>query len=653
VKNLDEKLAALPTEPGVYLMKDARGEVIYVGKAANLRSRVRSYFQDRTGDSRAFIPLLDRILGDIEVVLVGTEKEALLLENELIKKHQPRFNVKLRDDKNFICLRIDATHPYPRLEVVRRFKRDGARYFGPYASAASIRESMRIINRFFGLRTCSDHVLETRKRPCLLYQIGRCPAPCVLPIPPEQYRRSVEEVLLFLEGRADELTEALRARMRSAASGLRFEEAARVRDQLYAIERSLERQKIAHTEPVDQDVFGLYREGDRLLFYALYVRRGRITGGQAFPLSGQEFPTEELLPSFVNLYYDNDNVVPKEVLLPLGAEEAALEAMADLLTEKRGDKVRVLVPRRGDKLELVQMAARNAEAAFQDRKRSKEEVDAILEKLRDRLHLGRVPRRIECYDISHFQGATIVASQVATTDGELDKARYRRFRIKSVTSQDDFASMYEVISRRLRRGIKEEDLPDLIVIDGGKGQLASASAAMKDLGVEKLDVVGLAKSREVEVEAPLVEGSARDAPAERSPERVFLVGKRDPVVLPQNSAELFMLTRLRDEAHRFAITYQQKLMRRRNFRSVLEDIPGVGEGRKKALLRHFGSLKRVRAAAIEELAAVEGVGAAVAERIHGFLHPDGVEEEGTEPDPVREASLEDAAFAEGGGEERS
>ncbi|HVE86600.1 MAG TPA: excinuclease ABC subunit UvrC [Myxococcales bacterium] len=653
MKNLDEKLAALPTEPGVYLMKDARGEVIYVGKAANLRSRVRSYFQDRTGDSRAFIPLLDRILGDIEVVLVGTEKEALLLENELIKKHQPRFNVKLRDDKNFICLRIDATHPYPRLEVVRRFKRDGARYFGPYASAASIRESMRIINRFFGLRTCSDHVLETRKRPCLLYQIGRCPAPCVLPIPPEQYRRSVEEVLLFLEGRADELTEALRARMRSAASGLRFEEAARVRDQLYAIERSLERQKIAHTEPVDQDVFGLYREGDRLLFYALYVRRGRITGGQAFPLSGQEFPTEELLPSFVNLYYDNDNVVPKEVLLPLGAEEAALEAMADLLTEKRGDKVRVLVPRRGDKLELVQMAARNAEAAFQDRKRSKEEVDAILEKLRDRLHLGRVPRRIECYDISHFQGATIVASQVATTDGELDKARYRRFRIKSVTSQDDFASMYEVISRRLRRGIKEEDLPDLIVIDGGKGQLASASAAMKDLGVEKLDVVGLAKSREVEVEAPLVEGSARDAPAERSPERVFLVGKRDPVVLPQNSAELFMLTRLRDEAHRFAITYQQKLMRRRNFRSVLEDIPGVGEGRKKALLRHFGSLKRVRAAAIEELAAVEGVGAAVAERIHGFLHPDGVEEEGTEPDPVREASLEDAAFAEGGGEERS
>jgi excinuclease ABC subunit C len=653
VKNLEEKLAALPTEPGVYLMKGTSGEVIYVGKAANLRSRVRSYFQDRTGDSRAFIPLLDRLLGDIEVVLVGTEKEALLLENELIKKHQPRFNVKLRDDKNFICLRLDQRHPYPRLEVVRRFKNDGARYFGPYASATSIRESMRIINRFFGLRTCSDHVLETRKRPCLLYQIGRCPAPCVLPIPPEQYRQSVEEVLLFLEGRADELTGALEARMKAAAAGLRFEEAARVRDQLYAIERSLERQKIAHTDPVDQDVFGIYREGDRLLFYALYVRRGRITGGQAFPLGGQEFPTEELLLSFVSLYYDNDNLVPKEVLLPLGAEEAALEALAEVLTEKRGDKVRVLVPKRGEKLELVQMAGRNAEAAFQDRKRSKEEVDAILEKLKDRLHLGRLPRRIECYDISHFQGATIVASQVASSDGELDKARYRRFRIKSVASQDDFASMYEVITRRLRRGLKEEDLPDLIVIDGGKGQLASAHAAMKDLKVEKLDVVGLAKSREIEVEV-----SPSDAPVERSPERIFLVGRRDPIVLAQNSAELFMLTRLRDEAHRFAITYQQKLMRRRNFKSVLEDIPGVGEGRKKALLRHFGSLKRVRQAGIEELAAVEGVGAAVAERIHGFLHPDG-EEEGAERDPVREASLEDAALVnvnevrEGGREEPS
>jgi excinuclease ABC subunit C len=650
VNGLSEKLAGLPAEPGVYLMKDRQGEVIYVGKAANLRNRVRSYFQDRTGDTRAFIPLLDRLLGDIEVVLVGTEKEALLLENELIKKHKPRFNVKLRDDKNFICLRVDPSHPYPRLEVVRRFKNDGARYFGPYASASSIRESMRIINRFFGLRTCSDHVLANRKRACLLHQIGRCPAPCVLPIPPEEYGKSVQEVLLFLEGRADELTSALRARMKAAAQALRFEEAARVRDQLYAIERSLERQKIAHTEPVDQDVFGLHREGDRLLFYALYVRHGRITGGQSFPLSGQEFPAEELLVSFVNLYYAHDNFVPREVLLPLEAE--GLEGLADLLSERKGERVRVLVPRRGDKLDLVKMAHKNAEAAFHERKRSKDEVEAILERLRARLHLSRVPRRIECYDISHFQGATIVASQVATTDGELDRSRYRRFRIKSVSSQDDFASMYEVISRRLKRGIAEEDLPDLIVIDGGKGQLASAQAAMRDLKVEKVDVVGLAKSRDLEAEVAPQDAAKRDEARDRSPERIFLPGKKDPIVLPQNSAELFMLTRLRDEAHRFAITYQQKLMRRRSFKSVLEDVPGVGEGRKKALLRHFGSLKRIREASIEELAEVEGLGPAVAERLHTFLHGGargGGDAEETE-DAVREASLEDAGLGPGPGQ---
>ena len=628
---LTEKLASLPSAPGVYLMKDADGAVIYVGKAVNLRNRVRSYFT-RTTDSRAFIPLLDELVGDLDTVLVGNEKEALLLENELIKKHKPRFNVQLRDDKNFICLRLATNQPYPRLEVVRRFKKDGARYFGPYSSASSIRETLRIINRYFQLRTCSDHALENRRRPCILYQINRCPAPCVYPISEEAYAKSVEEVILFLEGKAGELVEALRMRMKAAAAGLRFEEAARVRDQLFAIERSLERQKIAITEPLDQDVFSLYREGDRLLIYALYVRRGRITGGQGFPFSGQEFPDDELLASFINLYYDNENFVPKEVLLP--AEPEGISALADLLSDRKGEKVRVLVPRRGEKLELVKMSQRNAEQAFQDRKRTKEETGAILENLKERLHLARVPKRIECYDISHFQGATIVASQVAVTDGELDKSRYRHFKIKSIAGQDDFASMHEVISRRLARGVREGDLPDLIVIDGGKGQLASAQAAMRDLGVTGVEMVALAKSRELD------EGGSEDE-ANRSPERLFLVNRKDPLVLKQNSAELFLLTRIRDEAHRFAITFQQRLMRRRNFRSVLEDIPGVGEGRKRALLRHFGSLKRVRAASIEELSEVEGLGSAVAERIHAFLHGD-AHKVGPAEDTIREASLEDA-----------
>ncbi|MCK8496374.1 excinuclease ABC subunit UvrC [Myxococcus sp. MISCRS1] len=625
---LQEKLDALPTEPGVYLMKDRRGQIIYVGKAINLRSRVRSYFT-RTGDTRVFVSLLDELLGDLETVLVHNEKEALLLENELIKKHRPRFNVLLKDDKQFISLRLDRTHAYPRLEVVRKYERDGARYFGPYSSAGAIRETLRIINRYFRLRTCTDHVLANRKRPCLLFQIGRCPAPCVYPVPEDDYRRSVDEVVMFLEGKASELVEGLRLRMKRAAQDLKFEEAARVRDQLLAIERSLERQKVATTDFKDQDVFALYREGDRILFYVLWVRQGRLNGGQAFPFGSQEFPNEELLASFVNLYYDQGSFVPEEVLLPLEPEDG-LAGLEGLLTERKGERVRVMVPKRGEKHELVKMAEKNAEQAFIERRRTKDETDQVLSRLQQRLGLRNFPRRMECFDISHFQGSAIVASQVAVTDGEADKSRYRKYKIKTLEKQDDFASMYEVVTRRLKRGQEDGDLPDLLVIDGGKGQLASAHAAMKDLGVDTVDVVGLAKSRDLEV-------FDRDAESARSPERVFVVGRKDPIVLAQNSAEMFMLTRMRDEAHRFAITFQKQVLRKSRVRSALEDIPGVGEVRRKALLKHFGSLKRVGEASIEELAEV--VGPAVAERVHAGLH--GHPDEEAE-DPVREASLDDA-----------
>jgi excinuclease ABC subunit C len=624
---LEAKLDALPTEPGVYLMKDRRGEIIYVGKAINLRNRVRSYFT-RTGDTRAFVSLLDQFLGDLETVLVHNEKEALLLENELIKKHKPRFNVLLKDDKQYISLRLDRTQAYPRLEVVRRYQKDGARYFGPYSSASAIRETLRIINRYFHLRTCTDHVLANRQRPCLLHQIGRCPAPCVYPVPENEYRKSVDEVVLFLEGKAGELVEGLRARMKQASRELKFEEAARVRDQLLAIERSLERQKVATTDFKDQDVFAFHRDGDRLLVYVLYVRQGRLNGGQAFPLGSQEFPDEELIPSFVNLYYDQGNFVPEEVLLPLDIEER--EGMEALLTERKGERVRVMVPKRGEKRDLVDMAQKNAEQAVLERRRTKDETEAVLRRLQERLHLRHLPRRMECFDISHFQGSSIVASQVAATDGEIDKSRYRRYRIKTLEKQDDFASMHEVITRRLKRGQEEGDLPDLLVIDGGKGQLASALAAAKDLGIEGVDIISLAKSRDLDVHD-------RDEESARSPERVFIPHRKDPIVLRQNSAELYLLARLRDEAHRFAITFQQKSMRKGNFHSVLEEIPGVGQTRKKLLLRHFGSLKRVKEAPIEELAEV--LGPTVAERVHAALH--GHPEEDSE-DPIREASLADA-----------
>jgi excinuclease ABC subunit C len=485
------------------------------------------------------------------------------------------------------------------------------------------------------LRTCSDHALHNRRRPCLLYQLGRCPAPCVYPVSRDEYGQSVEEVALFLEGRGGELLDALRDRMKAAASLQRFEDAARLRDQLFAVERSLERQRVAIAEyrDIDVDVFGFHREADRLLFYVLYVRRGRLNGGQSFYFSGQEFPTEELLESFINLYYDRGNVVPKEVLVPL-EPEGGVEGLAELLSERKGEKVRVVFPKRGEKRELQALSNRNAEQALTDRKRSKDETEHVLERLQQRLHLSKVPHRMECFDISHFQGASIVASQVASVDGEADRSRYRRFRIKSVAQQDDFASMYEVMTRRLTRGLAEGDLPDLLIVDGGKGQLGSAQAAMKDLGIEGLDIVGLAKSRDLDVVRSDVEATPK------SPERVFVMGLKDPIVLPQNSPELYMLVRLRDEAHRFAITYQQTRMRRGNFRSTLEDIPGVGAGRRRTLLKHFGSLRRVRDATIEELAEVEGFSTALAERVHGFLHEP--KSESDSEDALRAESLQDA-----------
>jgi excinuclease ABC subunit C len=633
---LEQRLETLPHQPGVYLMKDKGGRVIYVGKAVNLASRVRSYFNPGSSDTRAFVALLDRLLGSLETVVVTSEKEALLLENELIKKHRPRFNVQWRDDKQFLCLRLSNEHRYPRLEMVRRPRRDGARYFGPYASASSIRETVRVVNRFFQLRTCSDHVLESRKRPCLLHQIGRCPAPCVKPIPPEDYGRNVDAVTLFLEGRSEPLLESLRGRMKQASSKLEFEEAARLRDQLIAIERSIERQAIASTEAIDQDVFGLFREGDRITLYSLFVRGGRISGGQAHHFQS-EFPDDELVSSFVNQYYADDAFVPREVLLAGSPNEP--EALAELLSERKGEKVRVLVPERGEKVSLVKLASKNAERAFSERKRTADEVEVTLERLKERLHLTKLPRRMECFDISHFQGSALVASQVASVDTEPDPSRYRHYKLKTVTGNDDFASMHEILSRRLKRGLEEGDLPDLIVIDGGKGQLASASAAMRDLGVTGVDLVSLAKSRDLDSPLP-------DTQQDRSPERVFLVGRKDPIVLPQNSPELFALTRLRDEAHRFAITFQRKLNRKRGLSSALDQVPGVGSTRRTALLRQFGSVRRLKEASIEELAEVDGIGPAVAERLHAFLHAPKARMAEAAPDDddaVREASLEDAS----------
>jgi excinuclease ABC subunit C len=665
-EQLQQKLATLPTQPGCYVMKDKAGAVVYVGKAVNLRARVGQYFQERSGDTRAFIPFLEDLLGDVEVMITQSEKDAVLLENELIKKYRPRFNIKLRDDKNFISLRLSTTHPYPRLEVVRRIKKDGARYFGPFASASSIRETLSIVNRHFQLRTCTDSVMSNRRRPCLQYQIKRCPAPCVYSVPQEEYRRSVDEVALFLEGKADELTGQLAGRMKDAAGKLEYERAAQLRDQLHAIERSLEKQRTVLGDLLDEDVLGFYREGPALEIHLLFFRNGRLTGGRSFGFSKQEFPTEELLESFLDQYYESGAFVPKELLLPIHLPDSEMREV--WLSDKKGERVRVHVPERGEKVRLLEMAMENARQSYEEKARSQKSQLEALTRLQSRLRLPRLPRRIECFDISTFQGQLTVGSQVLFTDGEPDKSGYRLFKVRGEAAGDDFASMFQVLTRRLKRGIEEQNLPDLLVIDGGKGQLNVARAALKEVGLGLPDVplAGLAKSRVLEDEArfaarqgfrvaeawaekagpepdvPQFGDTVRQpsdeaaAPAqrrgrsrqkgrfvksdiERSPERVFLPGQKNPVVLRQNTSELHLLARLRDEAHRFAITFHRKLRRERNFRSVLEEIPGIGDKRKRGLLAHFGSLKRIRAASAEEIAQVEGFNLQLAERVQRFL----------------------------------
>ncbi len=661
---LKRKLETLPTQAGCYLMKDKAGEVIYVGKATNLRARVAQYFQERSSDTRAFIPFLEDLLGDVEVTITPSEKDAVLLENELIKKLRPRFNVKLRDDKNFISLRLSGTHPYPRLEVVRRVKKDGARYFGPFASASSIRETLSLVNRHFQLRTCTDSVMSNRRRPCLQYQIKRCPAPCVYSVSQEEYRRSVDEVALFLEGKADELTTQLEGRMKDASGKLEFERAAQLRDQLHAIERSLEKQRTVLGDQLDQDVLGYHREGPALEIFLEFFRGGRLTGGRGFSFSRQEFPTEELLSSFLDQYYESGAFIPKELLLPIELPDASMREI--WLSEKKGERVRVYAPERGEKVRLVEMAMENARQSFEEKARTRKSQLEALTRLQSRLRLPRLPRRIECFDISTFQGQLTVGSQVVFTDGEPDKGGYRLFKVRGEAAGDDFASMFQVLTRRLKRGIEEQNLPDLLVVDGGKGQLNVARAALRELGLGLAEVplAGLAKSRVLEDEErfaarqgfrvaeawaekagpepevpQIAEGGPGEAPAsapprrgrsrqkgrfvkseiERSPERIFLPGQKNPVVLRQNTSELHLLARLRDEAHRFAITFHRKLRRERNFRSVLEEIPGIGEKRKRALLGHFGSLKRIRNATAGEVAQVEGFNLQLAERVQRFL----------------------------------
>jgi excinuclease ABC subunit C len=621
----EDVLDRVPSEPGVYLFKDASGKVIYVGKAVNLRSRVRQYFR-AGGDERFFVAagFLGRAVADVETMVVSSAKEALLLENHLIKKHQPRFNVKLRDDKQYLVLRLQVppTDPssgtpmrrlFPRVEVVRNIKDDDARYWGPFHSATSARETLRILNRHFQLRTCTDHVLETRGKVCLQYQIKRCPGPCAMAVEPAAYREQVEDVSMFLGGKDKELVGRLRQRMTARAEAEDYESAAHLRDSIGAVERTLTKQHIVQDDFVDQDVWGLHREGDVVDVVVLFVRAGKWIGRRTFVAKEQEVPDEEVVSDIVQQYYGTGTYIPDEVVLPVTLED--VDVVADWLGSARGKKVKIIEPQRGVRARLIELAEKNAATAATARKGKDDDTEASLKKLQERLSLRRLPRRIECYDIAHIQGTDTVASMVTFVDGVAARALYRKFKIRSAEN-NDFASMYEVLSRRFKRADKGDPAwarPDLVVIDGGKGQLASAVAALEDLkvpllGDDGLDVVGLAKERD------LTGGTA--------PDRVYLRNVKDAVQLRPNSTELFVLARIRDEAHRFANTFHQDRRGKSSLRSQLDDVPGIGETRRKALLRHFGSVKAVREATVEQLAAAPGMTRKAAEAVARHLAPD-------------------------------
>lgn len=606
--NLENKVSQLPRSPGVYIMKSARGEVLYVGKASNLKSRVSSYFSKESA-SRYQIQFLMSKVTDLESLITSNAKEALLLENTLIKKHRPRYNVHLKDDKSYVSLKLSLKDPYPRLYITRRIKKDGSLYFGPYASVVGVREVVDLIERHFRLRTCNDHDFRNRVRPCLQYQIRRCDAPCVGFVTAEAYTETVRQVRLFLEGKNLELKAMISASMKAAAAREAFEEAARFRDFLEDIDRTLERQKVVSHDPHSRDVVGFYREGEAVMLDVMMVRDGMLQDRRHFFFKTPE-EDEELLASFLTQYYEEGKFIPPEILLPRDLEAGA--AVEEILGERAGRKVEIHRPKRGEKAELGALAARNAEQAFASRQQKEQDVQEVLAQLQDKLSLRNLPRRIECYDISNFQGKESVGSLVSFFEGKPDKSRYRHFKIKSVPGADDFASIYEVIYRRLQRGREAErgessidwELPDLIVIDGGKGQLSAAAQAFKDLEVETVDLISLAKSR-LEGEDNPLEKTPIDQ-RQRSVDRVFQRNRKDPVFFPPNSSALFLLMQTRDEAHRFGIEHHRRLRKKRTLYSALDDIEGVGKVRRQKLLKHFGSLKRIKDAPPETLADIMG-----------------------------------------------
>ncbi len=610
---LEATLKRLPDRPGVYLMKDRRGDVLYVGKAQSLRSRVRSYWQKHVpaGEIHRIRSVIDRV-ADVEVTEVDSVSEALLLEANLIKRYRPRFNVRLKDDKSYPYIKVTLGDDFPRVERTRKLVNDGSRYFGPYASASSVDESMNLVRRLFPFRTCTIDIRDGERalqRPCLLYHIKRCQGPCIEAISKDDYRADIQQVELFLEGRQETLVKALQREMASAAERQDYERAAQHRDKIRAVERTMESQKMAAFARTELDLVGMARQDNQAAMTLFAIRDGKMIGREVYLLdAAREATDDEVLGSFLEQYYARATSIPREVYVPAGLGEAA--DLVAFLSERRGGPVHLNVPQRGEKRSLLELATRNATDTLA-REHARWLADqgktlAALEQLAEALGLPGPPLRIECYDISNFQGSESVGSMVVFEDGKPRTGEYRRFRIRTVQGPNDFASHQEVLRRRFRavksgeEGSEEERrwaMPDLVIVDGGKGQVSAAKAVLDELGLHDLPLAGLAKERE----------------------ELFLPDQAEPIVLPPTSSALYLVQRLRDEAHRFAITYHRTLRDKRTVRSAFDDLPGVGPKRKRELLKVFGSIKRVREAPVEQIAAVPGISRALAERIKATL----------------------------------
>ncbi|MBX6752922.1 MAG: excinuclease ABC subunit UvrC [Thermorudis peleae] len=604
-EHLAERLAALEPAPGVYLMKDAQGNVIYVGKAASLRARVRSYFGSRSGMDAKTRELVEHI-ADFEVIRTDTETEALILENELIKRYRPRYNILLRDDKTYPFIRI-TNEPYPRVIATRRLVQDGSRYFGPYPSAGAVHRTLELLKRLFPYRACDIEITGNASRPCLYYHIGRCAGPCIGAVSQQEYQQIIEHVVCFLEGKGDDLLPALRAQMEEAAERLDFEQAARLRDEIRAIEHVLQHQKIVTGRNESFDVLAVAQgAGGDACVQVSTVRNGKLLGSESYMMAGARVDDtpSAILTSFVTQFYQQAVQIPPEIVLQYPVDDEAM--IAAWLTERRGSTVKLTVPKRGLRRELVEMTQKSAQQNLEQHRvrwlNDEQRTTMALSELADALGLDRLPRRIECFDVSNLHGTNAVASMVVFEQAKPKKSDYRRFQIKSVEGPNDFAMLQEAIRRRYRRALAEEQteswrsLPDLIIVDGGKGQLNAACEVLRELGLN-LAIAALAKEHE----------------------ELFLPDRPDPILLPRDSQALYLVQRIRDEAHRFAITFHRKRRAKSTIASVLDEIPGIGPRRRRALLREFGSVEGIRQASVEEIANVPGMTRALAEQVKAEL----------------------------------